>query len=407
MALLQVAEAQQLVLQHSHRLADELMPLSPSVLGRVLAEHIASDIDSPPFDKSMVDGYAVRSEDFRNLRELIVVAEILAGAVSQRTIQSGEAASIMTGAAIPQGADAVVMHEVTTFNDQSKRVQIPGPVKSRQNIMAQASEMKQSETVLAVGSLLRPQELGLLATVGKTAIAVYRKPRVAILSTGDEIVEPGHPLGKGQIRNSNAGMLMALVTQAKAEPSYLGIAQDTIESLRSLIATGLKADVLLITGGVSAGKVDLVPDVLAEAGVRPIFHKVALKPGKPLYFGTLGNTLVFGLPGNPVSGLVGFELFVRPALRKLLGRSEPYISPTIKAQCGSDFGYKSDRPTYYPAKVNLTAHGWEAQPVGWKGSGDLRSICASDGFAVLPSGEVRYSAGDLMDVLLPGFDHWP
>ena len=179
-----------------------------------------------------------------------------------------------------------------------------------------------------------------------------------------------------------------------------------MESLRPLIATGLNADVLLITGGVSAGKVDLVPDMLAEAGVKPIFHKVALKPGKPLYFGTLGSTLVFGLPGNPVSGLVGFELFVRPALRKLMGRSEPFVSTTIKAKCRSDFSHKSDRPTYYPAKLNLTAHGWEAQLVGWKGSGDLRSICASDGFAVLPPGEARYSAGDLMDVLLTEFDPW-
>ena len=406
MALLQVTEAQQLVLQHSHRLPAETVTLSPAVLGRVLAEDIASDIDSPPFDKSMVDGYAIRSKDINGRSELIVVEEVLAGSISDRTIQSGESASIMTGAAIPPGTDAVVMHEVTTFDEQSKRVQIPGPVKSRQNIMARASEMKQGETVLTAGSLLRAQELGLLATVGKTSITAYRKPRVAILSTGDEIVEPGQPLGRGEIRNSNAGMLMALATQAKAEPYYLGIAHDTLESLRPLIASGLKADVLLITGGVSAGKVDLVPDVLAEAGVKPIFHKVALKPGKPLYFGTLGNTLVFGLPGNPVSGLVGFKLFVRPALRKLLGRSEPYILPTIKAQCDSDFSHKSDRPTYYPARVNLTPNGWTVLPVGWKGSGDLRSICASNSFAVLPPGEVRYSAGDLMDVLLPEFDHW-
>jgi len=140
--------------------------------------------------------------------------------------------------------------------------------------------------------------------------------------------------------------------------------------------------------------------------VKAIFHKVALKPGKPLYFGTLGNTLVFGLPGNPVSGMVGFELFVRPALRKLLGRAEPLTSPTIKAKSGSDFSHKSDRPTYYPVKLNLTTDGWEAHPVAWKGSGDLRSICASDGFAVFPAGEVRYPVGDLMDVLLPELDHW-
>jgi len=405
MALLQVAEAQQLVLQHSHRLPAETAILSPAVLGRTLAEGIASDIDSPPFDKSMVDGYAVRSEDVaEGIGTFRIVQGILAGQMPARPVGWGEVASIMTGAPLPVGADAVVMHEHTRFN--SDQMSLMHPVRARQNIMARASEMKQGETVLTSGTLLRPQELGLLATVGRTSIAVYRTPRVAILSTGDEIVEPGQPLGSSQIRNSNAGMLMALVTRAKAVPSYLGIAHDTLESIRPLIATGLKADVLLITGGVSAGKVDLVPDVLAEAGVMPIFHKVALKPGKPLYFGTLGNTLVFGLPGNPVSGLVGFELFVRPALRKLLGRSQPFVSMTIKAKCGSEFSHKSDRPTYYPAKLNLTADGWEAHAVGWKGSGDLRSICASNGFAVLPPGEVRYSAGDLMDVLLTEFDPW-
>jgi len=406
MALLQVAEAQQLILLHSHCLPAETVPISSALLGRVLAEDIASDIDSPPFDKSMVDGYAVRSSDIDGITELSIVEEILAGTVSNHSIQPGEAASIMTGAAIPHGADAVVMHEVTTFDEQRKRVQIPGPVKPQQNIMARASEMKQGERVLTTGTLLRPQELGLLATVGRTSIVAYRTPRVAILSTGDEIIEPGQPLHSCQIRNSNASLLMALVTRAKAVPQYLGIAHDTLESLRPLIAAGLKSDVLLITGGVSAGKVDLVPDVLAETGVKPIFHKVALKPGKPLFFGTLKNTLVFGLPGNPVSGLVGFELFVRPALRKLMGRSETFISPTMKAKCRNEFHHKSDRPTYYPVRLHLAAEGWEALPVNWKGSGDLRSICASDGFAVLPPGEVRYSSGDFMDVLLPELDHW-
>lgn len=405
MALLQVSDAQQLVLQHSHQLPAETVPISSALLGRVLAEDIASDIDSPPFDKAMVDGYALRSEDVaEGIVTYRVVQGILAGQIPARPVGWGEVASIMTGSPLPVGADAVVMHEHTQFN--ADQMSLIHPVKPRQNIMFRAAEMKQGETVLAAGTLLRPQVLGLLATVGRTSIAAYRTPKVAILSTGDEIIEPGQTLRSGQIRNSNASLLMALVTRAKALPNYLGIAHDTLESLRPLIATGLKADVLLITGGVSAGKVDLVPDVLSEAGVKPIFHKVALKPGKPLYFGTLGNTLVFGLPGNPVSGLVGFELFARPALRKLMGRAEPFVSPTFKAHCGTDFSHKSDRPTYYPVKLNITVEGCTAHPLSWKGSGDLRSICASDGFAVLPPGEVRYSAGDLMDVLLPEFDSW-
>lgn len=405
MALMQVADAQTLVLQHTQRLPAEMATLSPSLLGRVLAEDVASDIDSPPFDKSMVDGFALRSEDAaEGINTFRIIEEVLAGQTPMHAVGLGEAASIMTGAPLPLGADAVVMHEHTLFNQHQVRLQ--HPVKPRQNIMAQASEMMLGETVLAAGTILRPQELGLLATVGRTSVQSYRTPKVAILSTGDEIIDPGQPLSSGQIRNSNASLLIALVARSKAIPNYLGIANDTLESLRPLIATGLQSDVLVITGGVSAGKVDLVPDVLAEAGVNPIFHKVALKPGKPLYFGTHGNTLVFGLPGNPVSGMVGFELFVRPALRKLMGRSEPFVSATMKAQCGSVFSHKSDRPTYFPAQLRTTREGWIAYPVNWKGSGDLRSICAADGFAVLPPGELRYSAGDYMDVLMLELDHW-
>ncbi len=405
MALMQVADAQALVLKHTQRLPPESVALSPLVLGRVLAEEITSDIDSPPFDKSMVDGFAIRSEDAAHgIDTFRIIEEILAGQTPINTVGLGEAAFIMTGAPLPLGADAVVMQEQTQFNNHQVRLQ--HRVKARQNIMARASEMMLGETVLSAGTLLRPQELGLLATVGRTSIQIYRTPTVAILSTGDEIIEPGQPLSTGQIRNSNASLLSALVARSKAIPHYLGIAHDTLESLQPLITTGLLSDVFLITGGVSVGKADFVPEVLAEAGVKAIFHKVALKPGKPLYFGIAGNTLVFGLPGNPVSGLVGFELFVRPALRKLMGRCDPFVSPTMTARCVSDFNHKSDRTTYFPVQLRTTAEGWIVLPVNWKGSGDLRSICAADGFAVLPPGEVRYSAGDYMDVLMLEFDHW-
>jgi len=244
MALLQVAEAQQLVLQHSHRLPAETVALSPSVLGRILAEDIASDIDSPPlisrwlmvmpFDPAISNGKS----------DLIVVEEILAGTISRRMIQTGEAASIMTGAAIPHGCDAVVMHEVTTFDEQSKRVQIPGPVKPRQNIMAQANEMKQGEVVLPTGTMLRPKNWDCLPPSEEhrlLSIALQEWQSFLLAMKSSNLARP---LGRGHIRNSNASMLMALVTRAKAQPNYLGIAHDTLESLRPLIARGLKADVL-------------------------------------------------------------------------------------------------------------------------------------------------------------------
>lgn len=404
MALLSVGEAQRLVLENTQRLSAGLMQLSSMPLGLVLAEDIASDVDSPPFDKSMVDGYAVRSSDVVSQATMSVVDEILAGMVSTRTVRQGEAASIMTGAAIPQGADAVVMHEVTEYEPATRQVRIPGPVKARQNVMAQAAEMKQGELVLKAGTPLRPQEMGLLATLGRTSARIYRQPRIAVLSTGDEIVEPDKPLGPGQIRNSNASLLSALVTRAKGMSKYLGIARDHPDDLRQKTSEGLQADVLLITGGVSAGKVDLVPQVLAEAGVQAVFHKVAMKPGKPIFFGKQGTTLAFGLPGNPVSVLVGFELFVRPAIRKMLGGSEPFITVHQQARLMTDFQHKSDRPTYFPVSLKRAGHEWQAIPIDWKGSGDMRSICQSNGFAVFPSGEVRYSAGAMIEALMPELD---
>lgn len=404
MALISIDQAQQLVLQNTARLPTETTALDDAVAGTVLSEDIVSSIDSPPFDKSMVDGYAVRSVDVLQSTSLQIVCEILAGVVSTRTLQSGEAASIMTGAALPDGADAVVMHEQTTLDESNKRVNIPGPVKTGQNIMRRAAEIKQGEVVLTHNTILRPQELGLLATLGCATFHAYRRPRVAILSTGDELVEPGEPLLPGQIRNSNASLLKALVRRAGGIPQYLGIAKDTLSSLGPLIRDGLQADVLLITGGVSAGKVDLVPEVLAEASVQAIFHKVALKPGKPLLFGVKNQTLVFGLPGNPVSGLIGFELFVRPALRKLMGHVEPFLAPLRQAKLTADYVHKSDRPTYYPVQLRYESTGWSATPITWRGSGDLRSICLSNGFAVFPAGEVRYAAGSVIDVLMPEFD---
>jgi molybdopterin molybdotransferase len=398
--MLSVAEAQQLILGNTHPLTSDWVMGLPYQLNHVLAEDIVSDIDSPPFDKAMVDGFAVRSADAASgSTSFKITQEILAGQFSTTVVQSGEAASIMTGAPLPPGADAVVMHEVT--ERRGDIVTIPGPIKPRQNIMAAGSEMKRDETVLFRGQRLGPVELGILASVGRATVRCCQPPSVAILSTGDELVEPGLPLAPGQIRNSNASLLHGLVQQAHAKPKYLGIACDTIDSLKPLIEAGLQCDVLLITGGVSAGKVDLVPDVLQQLGVTPIFHKVALKPGKPLFFGTLGTRLIFGLPGNPVSGLVNFHLFVMPALRKLMGRDEPYLPAVMQATLTGAFQHKSDRPTYFPVKLSLLEGHWQATPLKWKGSGDLRTLSQATTFAIFPIGEVRYAAGSSIEVLVP------
>jgi molybdopterin molybdotransferase len=221
---------------------------------------------------------------------------------------------------------------------------------------------------------------------------------VAVLCTGDEIVEAAETPGPGQIRNGNGPMLCAQVARGGGEPNYLGIARDRLEQLRPMATQGLRANVLVLSGGVSAGKLDLVPGVLQEAGVTPHFHKVELKPGKPVFFGTRGETLVFGLPGNPVSALVCFELFVRPALRRLAGHADAGPS-IVKARLAEDFAYRTDRPTYHPAWLDTGEPGWRVRAVPWHGSPDLRGLTGANAFVIFPPGDHRHQAGQVFEVL--------
>jgi molybdopterin molybdotransferase len=381
------------------------MPLTSAALGHVLAADIVSDLDMPPYHKAMMDGYAVRCADLATGKgTLQVIEEITAGQVPRRTIGAGQASRIMTGAPIPPGADAVVIVERTRLNENG-RVEIEDrPPKPGQNILPQGAEMKCGDTVLAMGTVLRPQEFGVVATVGRTTVPVHPSPCVAILSTGNELVEPEERPQGGQIRNSNGPMLVALVSRAGGTPRYLGIARDDPACLRPLVCDGLKAHVLLLSGGVSAGKLDLVPGLLREAGVVAHFHKVEMKPGKPVFFGTYArpgggkSTLVFGLPGNPVSVLVCFELFVRPALRRLRGHADP--GPHfVSAVLGEDFAYRTDRPTYHPAHLESTATGWRVRAVPWIGSADLRALTQANALVLFPPGDCRHRAGQVFEAL--------
>jgi molybdopterin molybdotransferase len=266
--------------------------------------------------------------------------------------------------------------------------------------MHRGREMRRGDTVLAAGAVLRPQEFGLLATVGRAAVRVHPAPRVAVLSTGDEVVEAPEAPGPGQIRNGNGPMLLAQVGRAGGLPRYLGIARDRLDSLRPLVEDGLRSSVLVLSGGVSAGKLDLVPGVLQELGVEAHFHKVAMKPGKPVFFGTRGDCLVFGLPGNPVSAHVCFELFIRPAIRRLRGHSAagPRL---VDARLTEDFPYRTDRPTYHPARLEAHTDGWRVKPVPWFGSPDLRAIGQANAFILFPAGDHQHRAGQTFPVLDP------
>ncbi len=419
--MLAVAEAQQIVLEHARPLPPESAALGPEMLDFVLAEDVVSDLDMPPFDKAMMDGYAVRAADLAAGQAVLeVIEEIMAGRTPQHAIAAGQAARIMTGAPIPAGADAVIMIERTqSAGEQRVRIE-DRPPQPGLNILPRGREMRLGEVVLQAGTRLRPQELGLLAAVGKSAIRVYPAPQVAVLPTGDEIVEPSARPGPGQIRNSNGPMLAAQVQRAGGRPRPQGIARDTAESLRRLIREGLTADVLILSGGVSAGKKDLVPGILQELGVQSHFHKVAMKPGKPVYFGVWTaasageevaldrasasaasphGTLVFGLPGNPVSSLVCFELFVRPALRRLRNQSPP-VRPLLSASVAEDYHYRTDRPTYHPARLQLQENGYQVLLTPWFGSPDLRGLTEADVFALIAPGDHHLRVGQHLPVLL-------
>jgi molybdopterin molybdotransferase len=407
--MLSVAEALRAVLDHAQALPPRRVPLADA-LGGVLAESVAADRDLPPFDKALLDGFAVRSADLEGLGpfDLAVIEEITAGRVPTRAIGPGQCAAIMTGAPMPDGADAVVMVEDSTRAGDRVALSPRKPVTPNSGRLTRGREMREGETLLGPGDRLDPVRLGLLASVGWATPQVVPRPVVSIVSTGDEIVPPDQTPGPGQIRNSNATMLDALVRASNAESAMAPIAPDEPNRLREILAEGLTRDVMLITGGVSAGKLDLVPGTLEALGMTPVFHKIRLKPGKPLLFGIgpgrpdgAPGTLVFGLPGNPVSGVVGFLLFVAPALRALRGL-EPGPAATITARLARPFAHRGDRPTYFPARLG---EGPVVDPLNWAGSADLRTVAMADGFAAFEAGDRDHDAGTPIPFLpLPRID---
>jgi molybdopterin molybdotransferase len=397
--MLEVAAALEIVLQHARPLTPEPFPLDSQSLGQVLAAPIQSDIDSPPYTKALMDGYAVRANECTTPNTVLtVIEEIAAGQMPTKKVEAGQASRIMTGAPLPDGADAVVPHEKTTLAGTQVTLQTAPRV--GEHILERGREMQRGETVLTPGTILRAQEYGLLATVGHTSVSAYPLPKVGVISTGDEIVEPDQRPGPGQIRNSNGPMLLAAAVFAGGLAQYFGRASDTRAELTALVREAFdEADIVILSGGVSAGKFDFVPEVLAELGVTTHFHKILMKPGKPLLFGTNQEKLVFGLPGNPVSSFVCFHLFIRPAIRKLRGETD--WGPTfVPMPLACDFTTDNNRPTYGPAKLELTEQGISIRPLAWFGSADLRGLCGCDALVSVPAGRVSYQAGQTIPALL-------
>ena len=372
------------------------LPLSDA-LGCVLAEDLVAPQAVPPFDNSSMDGFAVRAADLADIPAVLPVqGDIPAGALSLPTLTPGHALRIMTGAPLPPGADAVVPVEETEARPAG--VAFLQPVTPGQHIRRAGEDVTAGSVVVAAGSLLRPAEIGMAAVVGRPSVRAHPRPRVAILSTGDELIEPGQPLLPGQIYNSNAYALAAQVAEAGGVVTHRLHARDTPEAVREAFDACAGADLLLTSGGVSVGDYDFVKAVFAERGTMD-FWRVAIRPGKPVAFGRWGETVFFGLPGNPVSSMVTFELFVRPALRRLRGLAEP-SRPTVTARLTEAARHTPGRQSYQRAVVTPEAGGFVVTPTARQGSGMMRSMVEANALLVIPADVPALPAGSTGTVLL-------
>jgi molybdopterin molybdotransferase len=434
--MISVEEATAIVARWAHALPTRRLRLD-DLLGLRLAQDVASRVDSPPFDKSMVDGFAISTGD--KSPTLRVTEMVTAGAVPAGEVTPGTAIRVMTGAPVPRGADAVVKWEdCKTIDDATldnpARLAKPGGC-----VLKRGAAFQTGQVVLRAGASLGPLAIALLAEIGEAEVAVTPRPRVAVLPTGDELVAAHEACGPGRIRNSNGPMLIAAVQKSGATAVDLGVARDTPKDLSEKIAAGLGCDVLLVSGGVSAGVKDLVPGALAELGVAECFHQVRMKPGKPLWFGVrdsasslcatgvspvgLGvddplprstgdtpvahvgahegarRTLVFGLPGNPVSTFVAFKLFVEPALAALAGA--PFAAAALhRGVLAAPFKHRGGRPTYFPCRWASESAGTAVrtiEPLDWRGSADLATLTRADCLAAFPAGDYELAAGDAVE----------
>jgi len=377
--------------------------------GRALAEPVLADRDLPPFPRSTRDGYAVRSTDLTNLPvTLKVIAEIKAGEKPELIPSSfgpGQTASIMTGAPVPSGADAVVMVEYTTRD--GNRVEITRNVTPGENIVPRGAEAAHGIALLSPGVRLNEVAVALAASVGKPQLEVYRRPRVAVLATGDEIVEVKATPGPTQIRNSNSYSLAVQIRRAGGQPVLLPIAPDEPQGLQRLIEKGLESDLLLMTGGVSMGRYDLVEQVLSEMGAEFFFTGAKIQPGRPVVFGCCGagaparetsTTYFFGLPGNPISTMVTFELFARPILAALAGQSPEKLG-FLHARLKREIRIKTGLKRFLPAILSGEFENSEVELVAWQGSGDIAATARANCYAVIPADREAIEAGEWLAVL--------
>ncbi len=398
--MLRVEEAVERILAEITRLEPERVGLAEAT-GRVLAQSIASQEEVPPFANSAMDGYALRSSDTRGAspkepRRLRLAGVVPAGQVAGHPLQAGEAMRILTGAPVPPGADAVIQQELTQTGDGW--VEVQAPVAQGNNIRYPGEDIRRGTLVLAEGAILGPSEIGVLASLGVSEVVVYRRPVVAILATGDELVEAHQTLRPGQIRNSNSYLLAAAVATAGGIARPLGIARDQVEELRAKLQAAQESDLIITSGGVSVGDYDLVKDIMREQGVID-FWRVNLRPGKPLAFGRLGGTPLLGLPGNPVSAAVTFELFARPVLRKMQGFAQ-LTRPLVQARMLDSIRESGNRRHYVRASVELRDGGFVARTTGPQDSHILTSMLGANALLVIPENSPPVQPGEIVQAML-------
>lgn len=401
---LTVIAAQQCVLESIKLLGAESVKLEQS-LGRVLAEDIRANRDQPPYDVSAMDGFALRSADVLNAPVMLeIIEDIKAGDLPKKSVLAGQCARIMTGAPVPAGADAVIRVEDTEALSDTQ-VQINVSVKLHNDIRPCGESMREGEVVLAAGTEITPGTVGMLAMVKRGAVQVCRMPRVAILSTGDELEGLNEPFDARKIPDANSYALMAQVQALGIQPVLLGIARDKPEELQRYLQEGLKYDVLLVSGGTSVGVHDYVRPTLEALGVQMKFWRVEMKPGHPMAFGATANSFVFGLPGNPVSSMVCFEQFVLPALRRMSGNTRVFRR-TITARLTHDVKHKHSRTEFVRVMLGREEGGYAATSTGSQGSGILASMSKAEGLMIVPAESRGMAAGEQVTVqLLDGAEY--
>ena len=390
--MLPFEKALKIVLDSARQLGSERVDIAHAV-NRILAEDVTSDTDMPPFNKSAMDGYACRREDLAN--ELTIIETIQAGASPRMAIESNQCAKIMTGAAVPQGADCVIMIEFTE-NPTPNTVRFAGG-QTANNICLKGEDVKAGEVVLQKGSRIRPQHIAVLASVGCTQPVVSKRPRVAVLATGDELVEPASKPGPSQIRNSNSFQLMAQIESMGAVARNYGIAKDTDKAIDKIFKEAVdQSDVVIVSGGVSVGDYDLVPGIFKQNNIDLLFEKIAMKPGKPTVFGVSEKVYCFGVPGNPVSTFVLFELLVKPFLCKLMGHD--YAPPAIGIPLGESIRRKkTERQNWIPVAITDTG---TLKPVEYHGSAHINALCIADGVVSIGVGVGEIEKGTIVPVRL-------